>query len=90
MRAPLTFAVLAGLLTLATAGPAGGEWYETRITATPDPSTNPFVTVDAFDGMHIFWEEAGEIRHLLQTLEGWGDVEVVGTGIGFATYTCLM
>ena len=89
MRA-LLWPAVAGLLAMMFAGPVAAEWYETRITATPDPSTRPDVTFDAEDGLHILWEEAGEIRHLEHSDSGWGEVEVVGTGSGFDRFTCLV
>ena len=46
MRA-LLWPAVAGLLAMMFAGPVAAEWYETRITATPDPSTRPDVTFDA-------------------------------------------
>jgi len=89
MRAPLALAAGAILLAMTVAGSAGATWYETRITQSPDAATRPIVTYDDDNILHVIWEEAGEIRHVAHTEEGWTDVDVVGTGFGVSHYTCL-
>lgn len=79
-------ATLALLLVLAEATEA--SWYETRVTQTPLPSTEPRVTFDAWADLHVFWEEGGQILHRAHTGLGWEDVEVVGTGGDFDISTC--
>lgn len=68
--------------------PAPAAWVETRVTTSPTPSTHPDVTFDAFDGLHVLWEEEGEIRHVQHDGSQWGVVDVVGAGSGFDRHTC--
>ena len=91
MRRSLSSPRLAGSLAiLATVifAQAASAWVETRVTTSAAPSTNPDVTFDAFDGLHVLWEETGEIRHLQHDGLGWMPMIVVGEGSGFDRYTC--
>ena len=90
MRALLLVLVaIPGLLAATVAGPAAADWHEIQITQTQEDSRRPRVTFDRSDDLHVLWEEAGEIRHQLYTVLGWGEVETVGTGSGFDHWTCL-
>ncbi|MEZ4649460.1 MAG: hypothetical protein R3E97_11900 [Candidatus Eisenbacteria bacterium] len=69
----LLFAAL--LLFLSTL--ANGAWYRTQLTETVAPSARPHLVHDLSDAAHVFYEEGGEIRHLLV---GNPVPEVLGTG----------
>ena len=69
----LLFAAL--LLFLSTL--ANGAWQRTRLTDTAGESTRPHLVHDLTDAAHVFYEEEGEIRHLVV---GNPVPEVLGTG----------
>lgn len=75
---------LAGAL-LVLAGPATAAWTESQVTETVDASTGAVVTIDAFDVLHVLWEEGGTVYH-----QDGPAPEVVGAGGDLDQATCLM
>jgi hypothetical protein len=68
--------------------PFASAWVETRVTTSPDASSHPDVTFDLDGGLHVLWEESGDIRHLRHDGLGWEAMVTVGDGSGFDRYTC--
>ena len=81
--------VLPTLLLSLACGTAAAEWYVTRITNTAEDSRHPHATYDVGGGLHLLWEESGEIKHRLYTESGVGEVETVGIGDRYDRWTCL-